>query len=362
MKKILAALLTVMLVMTASVTAFGATKSDVDKKIQTAAAYALDGCYGKDGYTVENSKYYLMYLKAGGSSEEYEKDFLDSVRRKLGEGTLSGVGTIGRTIEIISLLGADPRNFEGSDLAAALEAADPADNEGTPYSYLDGVEAAKLLGLDERGKKLCDQMLTYYKMSEGTDFWGGYGTSPDDLAVFVLTLAAYADDYGKYIADAVSLIETYNSDGGYTSYGEANADSTAYVLAAYSALNDKEHADAAYGKLMLFFNDETGGFTGSWDDYYATSDALFGLEYYAEIADADEPAQPETEPETKPDTETPTQQATQKPAEEKPAAKPADKNENKSPDTGSAGGAALIAAAAAAACALCAFARKKDGE
>lgn len=361
MKKILAALLTVMLVMTASVTAFGATKSDVDKKIQTAAAYALDECYGKDGYTVENSKYYLMYLKAGGSSEEYEKGFLDSVRQKLGDGTFSGIGTIGRTIKVLNILGADPKNFEGYDLAAALEETDPADNEGTPYSYLDGVEAAKILGLDECGKKLCAQMLTYYKMGEGTDFWGGYGTSPDDLAVFVLTLAAYADDYGEYIADAVSLIETYNSDGGYTSYGEANADSTAFVLAAYSALNDKERADAAYDKLMLFFNGETGGFTGSWDDYYATSDALFGLEYYAEIADADEPAQPdkkpETKPETKPDNETPAQQATQK-----PAAKPADKNENKSPDTGSAGGAALIAAAAATACALCAFARKKDGE
>ncbi len=358
MKRILAALLTVTLVISASVTAFGATKSDVKEKIQTAAAYALDECYGKDGYTVENSKYYLMYIKAGGSSDEYASGYLETVKAALGDGSLAGIGTLGRTLKIMSFLGVDPRDFEGVDLATAFEATDVTENEYTPYSYLDGVEAAKALGLDDYGKKLCDQMLTYYKMGEGTDFWGGYGTSPDDLSVFVLTLAPYADDYKEYIADALALIEGYNSDAGYTSYGEANADSTAYVLAAYSALSDKAAADAAYDKLMLFYDDETGGFTGSWDDYYATADALFGLEYYAETADADEPEQPET----KPDTETPTQQTTQKPAEEKPAAKPADKDENKSPDTGASGGAALIAAAALTALALCATARKKDGE
>ena len=59
MKKVLAALLSLMLVISASITAFGATKSDVQEKIKSSVSYALDENYGKDGYNVSNSKYFL---------------------------------------------------------------------------------------------------------------------------------------------------------------------------------------------------------------------------------------------------------------------------------------------------------------
>ena len=56
MKKITAALLCVMLVISTSVTAFGATKNDVKEKIDTAVAFAFDGNYSKNGYDVSASK------------------------------------------------------------------------------------------------------------------------------------------------------------------------------------------------------------------------------------------------------------------------------------------------------------------
>ncbi len=88
-----------------------------------------------------------------------------------------------------------------------------------------------------------------YKMGEGPDFWGGYGASADDLGAF-LTALPYADDYKTYIDDAVELLEKNVSDAGYTSWGSANADSTAMALMAYSALDDQEKADKAYDLLL----------------------------------------------------------------------------------------------------------------
>ena len=60
MKKVLAALLSLMLVISASITAFGATKSDVQEKIKSSVSYALDENYGKDDYNVSNFKYYII--------------------------------------------------------------------------------------------------------------------------------------------------------------------------------------------------------------------------------------------------------------------------------------------------------------
>ena len=65
MKKITAALLCVMLVISTSVTAFGATKNDVKEKIETAVAFAFDGNYSKNGYDVSASKNLYILAQSG---------------------------------------------------------------------------------------------------------------------------------------------------------------------------------------------------------------------------------------------------------------------------------------------------------
>lgn len=372
MRKVLATLLAVMLIMTASITAFGATKSDVEEKIKSSVAYALDECYAKDGYSAGNSKYFLMYLKAGENADKYEEEYLSSVKSAFDNGTLFGVGSLGTVLSVFDLLGVDAYDFEGHDIVKMFEETDVTENEYSPYNYVYATEAAASYGLDEYGKALCNQLATYYVFGEGTDFWGGWGTSPDDLAMFVLGLAPYAADYAEYVEDALELLEMYNSDEGYTSWGEANADSTAYAMAAYSAVGNKEMADAAYEKLMLFFDAETGGFSGAYDDYYATSDAIFGMEYYLLVADNDPEAETPTD---EPATEEPTteEEVTKAPAEETPAdettaedtaqAQPApEKAPAKSPDTGAMSGTAVALASIAFAGAAVMLAKKKESE
>ena len=372
MKKVLALLLSVMLIMTASITAFGATKSDVEAKIKSSAAYALDGNYGKDGYNTQNAKYFLMYLKAGEDAAKYEKKYLNSVKKALNGGKLNGVGSLGLTLSIMDLLGVDARSFEGYDLVKLFEATDVTANEGSPYNYVYATEAAATYGLDAYAEKLCDELIaTYYEMGEGTDFWGGWGTSADDLCMFILALAPYVDYYAQYVDDALTLLKAYDSNEGYTAWGEANADSTAYALAVFSALDDKNTADKVYDKLVKFFDKATGGFGGAYDDYYATADALFGMEYYLALADKD--AEPETttkEPATEPTTEA--EKVTEAPAEEQPteeateaptvAEKAPDKTPDKSPETGAMGGAAFAFASIALAGAAVMLAKKRESK
>lgn len=371
MRKFLAVLLAVMLVMSVSVTAFAATESQVRDVLETSIDYALDGNYAKSGYTVDNARYFLMYLKAGEDASKYEDKYLASVKKALDGGKLTGVANLGLTLEIMDILGVNAKSFEGYDLVKLFKAADISDCAGSPYNYVYATEAAAAYGLDDFGKKICDYVIeNYYELGIGTDFFGGYGTSADDLSMFILTLAPYGDYFAQYIDNAFVLIKAYACEKGYASaYGAedvADTDSTALVLAAQSAMDNKRAADKTAAKLAAFYNESTGGFTGAQDDYYATADVIFALGYYLPIADPDpEPettteettAEPETEPETT--TEAP---ATEAPATEKApeATTAAPAAPEKSPETGAANGAAIAFASIALAGAAVMLAKKKE--
>lgn len=285
MKKALSALLAVILVLSASQTVFGATKKDAQKVIETSVAFAFDGEYGKDGYSVDNSKNFYTLIKSGADVSAYKEGYLKSVKDALENGTLSGIMDIGMVMCCLSMLGESTEDFAGFSLNEMLAGADPADCSYNPYAYYYAIEAASAAGLNETAEALCNELVKYYTLGEGTDFWGGYGTSADDLAMFILSLMPLKADYAEYINDAFALLEGYYTDGGYTNYG-ANADSTAYALAAYSADGSKAQADKIYDILIKNFYDEaTGGFKSDYDEYYATADAVFGISFYLPIAD-----------------------------------------------------------------------------
>lgn len=283
MKKFLAALLAVMLVMTTSITAFGADFEDVMEKIDSGIAYAFDGNYGKDGYDVSSSKNFNIYIKSFADTDKYEAAYLASVKEALDNGTCTG-GTLALVVQNLLLLGEDVESFEGYNLVNLFTQTDVTAYAANPYYYTYAIETALYLFEDDYAKKLCDQYLTYYTMGTGTDFWGGYGTSPDDLAMFVIGIGQYADGYEAYIEDALKLLETYYTADGYSNYG-ANADSTAFALAAYSVVENKEKADEVYDLLQKFYDESTGGYKTEYDPYIATADAVFGMEYYIYISD-----------------------------------------------------------------------------
>lgn len=277
MKKFLAAFLSVMIVMCASVTAFGATKSDVNKVVNTSVAYAFDGKYSQGGYTIANAKNFYILTKSGADVSAYKEAFFASAKDAAHAGTLTDVGTLGEIITIADKLGMNPENIDGVNYVEMLKNADPANYGASPYNYLFAAEAASAHGLTDAADAFCGKMIGFYTIGTGTDFWGGYGTSADDLAMFLITLKYGSGDYSQYTNDAFALLEnTYSADG-YVNY-TPSADSTALALAAYSAYGNKTKADDVY-KLLIdkFYDGTTGGFKADYDPYYATADAVLHL-------------------------------------------------------------------------------------
>lgn len=292
MKKITAALLCVMLVICTSVTAFGATKNDVKEKTQTAVSFAFDGNYSKNGYEVSASKNLYILARSGTDISGFTDDYFRSVSEAAESGTLTDAGIIGMAASIADFAGTDPENAGGVDLVAALKNADLS-AISSPYNYFYAIEAAKNNGLDSTVTALCDTLAQYYTPGVGTDFWNGYGTSPDDLAMFILAMET-AGAYEEYTEDAFHILETFATPQGYSNYG-ANADSTALALAAYSAAGNAEKADGIYDILIEnFYDAETGGFKADYDEYYATADAVFALGFYLPLAEDDEPQESTT--------------------------------------------------------------------
>lgn len=281
MKKVLAVLLSCAMLVSTATVAFGATKSTVEARIDTAAAY-MDEYYSASGYTVSsNLKNFYILVNADYDVSEYEEAFLASVDEAIEADSLSAY-TIGLVLDILYELGYDATDYNGTDLTATLTAIDAYSYYGYYYAYT--IEAAAELGLTDYATAVATALCeTYYTMGTGTDFWGGWGTSADDLGTFIVGLS-YVDGFDEYIEDATALLATYYTDEGYDNYG-ANTDSTALALAAYSAIGDTENADAAFELLELFYDSTTGGYTASYDEYYATADAVYGLTYYLPLAE-----------------------------------------------------------------------------
>ena len=283
MKKVLATLLTFVLVMSASITAFGATKNDVDKTLESSLKFA----YGdKTSFDVSESKDYYLYLCAGGQDEKIKESYFNAVKKALDGGEKFDIGTLALIISNMKLSNENPTDFKGYNLVDLFGKTELGESDNV-YTYMYASDIAHSFGFEALEKQLCDAMVSKYTKGEGTDFWGGWGTSADDLSVFITTLSVCYDDYKAYIEDAVSLLKNCNTEAGYDNYG-ANANSTAMALAAYVSIDEKDLADDAYNKLMLFYNKETGGFNSNYDDVLATKDAIFGLSKYRSTADFDD--------------------------------------------------------------------------
>lgn len=320
MKKITAAIISMLIALSCAFPAFAASAGDVQAKMDTAVKYGFDDYYESNAFSAYDAAAYLSYLKTeSAGASRHSEAFINSVNTALDGGDFD-ICSLALFIQTFELLGEDTAKLE-----KLFTAAQPGNGEN-PFSYFYAVKTAKALGNDALAKEICDYMIkNYYTLGAGTDFWGGWGTSADDLSAFLLALAFYKDDYKEYVDDAATLLEGFNSATGYGYDGEGNTDSTAMALAAYSALLNKQAADKAYNALAKFYDGETGGFSGEWDPFLSTRNAIFGLQYYLPLADEEQTEEPETKPADK--------------ENEKDEAKPEDKKDSgvKSPATGAPG-------------------------
>jgi len=347
MKKISAALLAFILIVSASAAVFGATKKDAQNKIDSSFAYLSKEAFDGGCSVNSNLKDFYVMTCAGADVSQYKDGFIASAKEALEAGSLTA-DTAVLTAGTLLNLGADVKSFYGHDVTQLLQNAG-ADGFSSPFSLVYGIITADALGDSALKTAYTQKLAGYYEAGKGTDFWNGYGTSPDDLGMLIVGLSYSEEDYAETIADALKLLEAYCTPQGYSNYG-ANADSTALALAAYSALGNKEKADAVYDMLIQnFYDGETGGFKADYDPLYATTDAVFGMAFYLPLADEGTAPAPE-QTTKKPEAGTSNTSDKQK-SEVKKASK-------KSPATGASVTAAAIAFALSA-CTAAAL-RKKE--
>ena len=178
-------------------------------------------------------------LKANGGKLYYPVPVYDDNYAQIGTNNTEELELYAAVICVYDAMGKDYTDVAGYDLSKLMQNCGTTVYGTNYYLYRLVTEACAIVDAPQSFVQSVIKNLTdLYKMGEGPDFWGGYGASADDLGAFLTALAPYADDYKTYIDDAVELLEKNVSDAGYTSWGSANADSTAMALMAYSALDD----------------------------------------------------------------------------------------------------------------------------
>lgn len=243
-----------------------------------------------DSLTIEKAADFLAYLNGGANVDKYKADYVASVKSMLDSNNGKLVSTIngevksdlalyGAVIPALEKLGYDAKKFEGYDLVSAFESTDT-DSISNPYYYRVAIEAAS----SDFAHKLIDKFIADdYTIGSGMKYWG---FSCDNTAMFLTSIAKYADDYSTYVDDAKQILKTYTTDTGafYSyQYNDVNANSTALCAMAYAALGDNDTAFSYYKNLVEGFEDTTGVFTYNGKcDVSATKQSYLALTYFKE--------------------------------------------------------------------------------
>lgn len=243
-----------------------------------------------DSLTIEKAADFLAYLNGGANVDKYKADYVASVKSmldsnngklvsKIGGEVKSDIALYGAVIPALEKLGYDAKKFEGYNLVSAFESTDT-DSISNPYYYRVAIEAAS----SDFAHKLIDKFIADdYTIGSGMKYWG---FSCDNTAMFLTSIAKYADDYSTYVDDAKQILKTYTTDTGafYSyQYNDVNANSTALCAMAYAALGDNDTAFSYYKNLVEGFEDTTGVFTYNGErDVTATKQSYLALTYFKE--------------------------------------------------------------------------------
>ncbi len=273
----------------------------VSKQLQNGASYCIE--QSKEALTkslnASNAIKYLAYLKAGCDMSEYNSSFVELIKTNLeaNEGKLiqssdpgkaeESIALYGAVIQILDLIGLNSEEFDGFNIISAFKGMESPDCS-SPYLLRVAVEAAYNHSENDFAKSLIDYSLENYSMSNGFNF---YGFKSDNDSMFLTALSYYKEDYKIYVDDALRVLDKYKKEQGYfeseKGTPDANADSTALAVMAYSSLGESEKATQAYVMLCESFESKVSGVfcTGGTENVIATSDCVIALSYFKDFVD-----------------------------------------------------------------------------
>lgn len=309
MKKLFICLISLTLSVFVPLTALAAVRDDVESRMLGGALYLYSS---RTQFSYTDSADFLTLIRSGSDISSYENDYIQSVKGALDQNSgkllynnLETTYLYASVLECLSALDMDTSNFYGYDLNGLLASSDITTIDN-PYYYRVVFEACITIGANEQFMySVLTQCLSGYTVGQGYDYWG---FSCDNTANFLAAIAIASETFeaetSAYITDALMILDDHKTTDGYyfnSMYGtDANANSTATAMMAYSILNS-EKADEAYNFLLNFEAEAIGTFmymTGTGADDYATKDALVSLYYYAQSLPYESEEIPATSQET----------------------------------------------------------------
>ena len=270
-----------------------AEKTELDAILSDTAEFVHDAVPTPQISSIGGEWAVLGLYKSGKAEKKYLEEYYKSVENtvKSLEGVLSNrkYTEYSRVVLALTVIGKNPENVSGYNLVVPL-----CDYDAVTRQGLNGAIWA-LIALDS-GNYGDGEIKEKYlkKILESELENGGWALSKNetaadcDVTAMALTaLSNHIDEYG--VSDAVRrgidcLNKMQNDDGGFSTYGEATAESTAQVITALSTLGINQEEFSKNGMMpldaLLVYYKKGEGFShtqGGEPNLMATEQALYAL-------------------------------------------------------------------------------------
>lgn len=234
-------------------------------------------------------------------AEQYAQAAYQYVKKK-GSSTISDSKSTENSRMILALtsIGKDPTNVAGYDLLEPLADLDYVKSQGIngPIFALIALDShtydipKAATGKTQTTREALIDAILAAQLSDGGWNVNGNGADADMTAMAIQALASYYSSNAKVksaIDDALNrLSQMQEANGGYTSWGTANAESVAQVIVALTSLGIDPASDGRFIKngystldaLATFYNDK-GGFKHSQSDTTSSNGLATEQAYYA---------------------------------------------------------------------------------
>lgn len=234
-------------------------------------------------------------------AEQYAQAAYQYVKKK-GSSTMSDSKSTENSRMILALtsIGKDPSDVAGYDLLEPLADLDYVKSQGIngPIFSLIALDSHNydipkaVAGKTQTTREALIDAILAAQLSDGGWNVNGNGADADMTAMAIQALAPYYSSNAKVksaIDDALNrLSQMQEANGGYTSWGTANAESVAQVIVALTSLGIDPASDGRFIKngystldaLATFYNDK-GGFKHSQSDTTSSNGLATEQAYYA---------------------------------------------------------------------------------